>query len=154
MEKTHSVKDAGSPASRRALHLRRIFLLLVPLLLTGCYTVHMVQCTVPDNETNRVTVTNIVASVAIKHAFVGHPEQADQVALLASYNLLDTASKRPLELDVYADAGTITALLSQTTKNRTRPDTFFSVERDLITGFKGKFGSAVEVDISHEKAEP
>lgn len=133
---------------------RRVFLLLLPFFIAGCTTAHMLQCTVPDNDTNRVAVTNIVASVAMKHAFVGHPEQADQVALLASYSLLDAASKRPLQLDVYADAGTITALLSQTTKNRTRPDTFFSVERDLITRFKGKFGTAVEVDISHEKAEP
>ena len=133
---------------------RRLFLLLVPFLIIGCTTVHMVQCTVPDNDTNRLTVTNLVASVATKHAFVGHPEQTDQTALLASYNLLDAASKRPLELDVYAEAGTITALLTQTTKNKTRPDTFFSVERDLVTGFKGKFGSAVEVDISHEKSEP
>jgi len=133
---------------------RRVFLLFIPFLIAGCTTAHMVQCTVPDNETNRGTVTNIVASVAMKHAFVGHLEQADQAALLASYNLMDTASKRPLQLDVYADAGTITALLSQTTKNRTRPDTFFSVERDLIKGFREKFGNAVEVDISHEKAEP
>jgi len=114
----------------------------------------MAQCTVPDNETNRVAVANIVASVATKHQLVGHPEQTDQVAMLASYDWMDAKSKRPLSLDVYADAGTITALLNQTTKNKTRPERFFSVERDLVTSFREKFGNAVEIDISHEKSEP
>ena len=79
------------------------------------------------------------------HDFARYAVQAGATAVVV---------ERPLELDVYADAGTITALLTQTTKNKTRPDMFFSVERDLITGFRGKFGSAAEIDISHEKAEP
>jgi len=132
---------------------RRIFLAFVPLLITGCTTVHMAQFTVPDNQTNQVTVTNIVATVAIKHGFAVHPERVVQDALLASYEFPGDSPKRPLTLDVYADAGTITALLSQTTKNKTRPDNFFSAERDLIREFRQKFGGAVEINISHEKAE-
>jgi hypothetical protein len=147
--------EETSPANRPAGHLLRIFLALVPFLITGCYTINTVQCTVPDNEINRVAATNIVASVAIKHRFVARPDQVDQMVMLASYDLQGDSPKRPLDLDIYADAGTITASLSQTNKkNKTRTESFLSVERDLVKGFKEKFGSAVEINISNQDTPP
>src|SRR6185312_11243577 len=106
----------ASPVNRSEMQLffRGIFLALVPLLITGCYTVHLAQFTIPDNETNRVSATRIVASVATKHGFSERPDQVDQMVMLASYNLLDASSKRSLNLDILADAGTITASLTQT----------------------------------------
>jgi hypothetical protein len=144
-----------SSAVRPAMHLLRIFLALVPFFITGCYTVNMVQCTIPDNPPNRVAATNIVASVAGKHELVGHPDQVDQEVLLASYSLVGDSPKRPLTLDVYADAGTITACVSQTNKkNKPRTEIFSGVERDLIKGFKEKFGSTAEINFSNEDKEP
>jgi hypothetical protein len=150
--RTKDASSAERPAMR--LFLRLAFLALVPLLITGCYTVHMAQCSLPDNPTNRVAATNIVASVAIKHGLVGLPDQVDQMVMLASYNLLGDSPKRPLNLDVYADAGTITACLSQSSKRKTRTENFLSVERDLIRGFKEKFGSAVEINIDSDDTQP
>ena len=81
-------------------------------------------------------------------------EQVDQMVMLASYNFLNDPSKRPLTLDVFADAGTITTCLSQTNKGKKRTENFVSVERDLVKGFKEKFGSSVEVNISNEEQQP
>jgi hypothetical protein len=136
------------------LFFRCLFLALAPFLITGCYTVHVAECTVQDNQTNRVAVSNIVASVAIKHQFVAHPERVVPDALLASYDFLGDPSKRLLNLDVYADAGTVTASLTQTNKSKKRTESFLGVERDLVNGFREKFGSAVGINIYNEDTQP
>ena len=149
---TSDASRAGEPA--QTLFFRCLFVTLLSLFITGCSTVHVAQCSVQDNETNRVAVSNIVASVAIKHGFVQHPERIVPDALLASYDLLGAPPKRLLSLDVYADVGTVTASLSQTDKHKKRTETFFSVQRDLVRGFKEKFGSAAEINIYSEETPP
>src|SRR3974390_569812 len=110
---TTRTKDA-SPAGRPAMRLFcRAFLVLLPLLITGCETINVAQCTLPDNQANRVAARTIVASVAVKHGLVERADQVDQNALLASYDFPGDPPKRVLSLLVYADAGTITACLSQ-----------------------------------------
>ena len=144
----------ASPTNRSAMYLLRIFLALAPFLITGCDTIHVAQFTVVDNPANRVAATNIVASVAIKHGFVGHPERAVQDALLASYDFLGEP-KHPLQLDVFADAGTVTTSLTQTKKSKKPTEPFLSAQHDLIRGFKDKFGGGVDINIySNEELPP
>ena len=142
------------PADRPEMRLLRIFLAFVPLLITGCQIIHVAQCSLPDNPTNREAATNIVASVAIKHEFVGHPERLVPDALLASYNYLGDSPKHPIHLDVYTDAGTVTASLTQTTNKKEPTERFLSAQHDLVHGFKEKFGGAVEINIYHDEEMP
>jgi hypothetical protein len=136
------------------MHLLRVCVALLPFLLTGCDTMNVAQCTLPDTPANRVATTNIVDSVASKHGFVGHPERAVQDALLASYEFLGDSPKHPLNLDAYANDGMVTARLSQTKKKKKRTDNFLSAERDLVSQFKQRFGNGVQVDIYSEETGP